>query len=164
MTLACEDKNKQDKLCYVLGIRPLTSQGEWWLARAENPAPGMESELKSAKAKIQHLEHEHKEDRNMFDYKQHEDILKAEKYKKAIFMMAREIKNLCEGKDPELSNQKDKALEKAKKDLTVIKSETMVVLDKLERAQKYNQEVTKTMNILKMVVESVREGIKKKTH
>ena len=144
------------------GLSPVREMVDFWLARAENPAPGMESELMSAKAKIQQLEHELKEDRKMFDIKHQEDILKAEKHEKVILMMAREIKNIKEGKEPEISNQKDKALEKANKELAESKNETKDVSEKLEKAYKDNEEVTNTMNILKKVVESVTDNLPEK--
>ena len=75
---------------------------ECWQARAENPATGMEAELNFAKEKLNQLEHKLKEEVKMGEVKQQEQLIQTEKYEKVIMMMAREIRNLHEEKEPEL--------------------------------------------------------------
>ena len=119
----------------------------------------MEVELKSAKEKIKQLEHEIKEDRKMSEIKHQEGVLQAEKYEEVIMKMAREIKNLQEGKDTEFADQKDKALENANKQLQEIIKEKEDLKEKLEEAVKNNEKVTQNPNILTKVVESVKGNI-----
>ena len=118
---------------------------EKWLARAKNPSSRLEAELKKAKEKIMQLEHVIEEDKKFSQIKQQEDKIQLEKHERVIMMMAREIQNLNEGKEPELVIQKE------------IDIENEELSEKLEITLKENEEMTKTINILKKVVDSVNE-------
>ena len=144
------------------GLPPVKEMVEWWMARAENPTTGMEAELKAAKARIKQLEHELKEDRKMADIKRQEEVIKMERYEEVIMMMAKEVKNLQEGKEPELVNQKNKALEEINNQLKETINEKEDVKEKLDKAVKDNEDVTKRINMLKKVVESVTDNIGEK--
>ena len=65
---------------------------EEWLARASNPTPVMDAELRSAKKKILQLEHKIKEDRKILELKQQEDNIKTERLAKVIMIRAVAIK------------------------------------------------------------------------
>ena len=130
---------------------------EEWLAKAENSATGMDGDLKAAREKIKQLKHIIEEDKKILKLKQKEDEIRAEQLEKVIRMMAREIKNLQEGKTPELVTQKDDMLKKAHKQVKEKEKENKDLAEKLESALKENEVVTKTMNTLKKVVDSVAE-------
>ena len=57
---------------------------EGWLARASNPATGMDVKLRTAQEKILKLEHKTKEERKISELKQQEDTIQAEKLEKGI--------------------------------------------------------------------------------
>ena len=128
---------------------------EGWLAKAENPATGMEVELNSAREKIKLLEHKLKEEVKIGEIKQQEETIQDEKYEKVTMMMAKEIRNLQEGKEPGLASGKDKALAEAREKLITSETEKEILEDKLEKANKVIEEVVESRNTLMKVVESV---------
>ena len=119
---------------------------ECWLARAENPATGMEAEPNFAKEKINQLEHKLKQEVKMGEVKQQEQVIQTEKYEKVIMMMAMEIRNLHEGKEPELSCGKDKSLKEAREKLTKVEAEKEMLMEKLEKAGKTIENVIESRN------------------
>ena len=129
---------------------------EGWLARASNPATGMDVKLRTAQEKILQLEHKIKEERKISELKQQEDTIKAEKLEKVIMIMAREITNLQEGKSPELSSVKDKELKNAQEKLKTMEKKIEELGEKLERADKTVEEAIESRNTLMKVVESVQ--------
>ena len=128
---------------------------EGWLAKAVNPASGMEAELQSAQEKIRQLEHKLQEERKIFELKHQEDNIQAEKHVKVIMIMAREITNLQEGKSPELARANDKVLKDAQEKVTKAEKDNKELSDRLERTCKTLEEVIETRNTLMKVVESV---------
>ena len=118
---------------------------EVWLAKAMNPSSRLEAELKAAQDKIVQLEHVIEEDKKISQIKQQEDKIKLEKHERVIMMMAREINNLNKGNEPEFVIQNETDTEK--EDLK----------EKLESTLKEKEKMTKTINILQKVVESVKE-------
>ena len=147
----CEDENK--KFIQARNMAEATERVpdevkkmfEEWLARAKNPSSRLEAELRAAKENIMQLEHVIEADKKFSEIKQQEDKNQLEKHERVIMMMAREIQNLNEGKDPELIIHKETDIEKEE------------LAEKLEIALKEQEETTKTMNILKKVVESVHD-------
>ena len=135
---------------------------EEWLARAQNPATGLEANLKKAEEKIKQLEHKMKEDKKITDIIKQEHVIQIETQENVIMMMATEIKNLQEGRESQLSDGKEKALTEALKKLTAAESERKELVKKLEETAKDNDELTKTANTLKKVVESVGNNIDEK--
>ena len=137
---------------------------ELWLARAENPASGMSDQLNTAKEKIKQLEHKLKEEVKLAEIKKQEGDIQTEKYEKVIMVMAMEIRNLQEGRDPELSNGREKVLKEAREQLATAEAENNVLNEKLEEAHKTVKEVIKSRNTLMKVVESVSntKKVKKK--
>ena len=107
---------------------------EGWLARASNPATGMDVELWTAQEKILKLEHKIKEERKISELKQQEDTIQAEKLEKVFMIMAKEITNLQEGKTPELSSIKEKELKNAQEKLEIMEKQIEELVEKLERS------------------------------
>ena len=132
-----------------------------WLAKAENPATGMDGDLKAAREKIKQLEQIIEEDKKIFKVKQQEETMRSEQLEKVIMMMAKEIRNLQESKEPELLTQIENLLRKAHEQVKEREKDIKDLAKKLENAVKENKEVTETMNTLKKVVESVTEHKKK---
>ena len=64
-----------------------------------------------------------------------------EKYEKVITMMAKEIKNLQEGKEPEITNFKNKAIGEAEKELRKKDDENKELVKKLEVAVKIKRKL-----------------------
>ena len=90
---------------------------EGWLARAENPASGLEAEVYAAREKIKQLEHAIIEGKKVAELKEQEENIKVETLEKVIMAMACEIKSLQEGNEPLLSSGKEKALKEAREKL-----------------------------------------------
>ena len=128
---------------------------EVWLARAENPAAGMEAQLNTANEKIKQLEHKLQEEFKIAEIKKQEEDIKTEKYEKVILVMAKEIKNLQEGREPELSSGREKVIKEAHEQLMKAEAEKKVLKEKLEEANKTVQDVIETRNTLMKVVKSV---------
>ena len=109
---------------------------EGWLARASNPATGMDVELRTAQERILKLKHKIKEERKISELKQQEDTIQAEKLEKVFMIMAKEITNLQEGKTPELSSIKEKELKIAQEKLEIMEKQIEELVEKLERSNR----------------------------
>ena len=133
-----------------------------WLARAENPAIGMEAELWAAREKIKQLEHNLNEKQKVSDVKEQEQNIKIEMMEKVIMAMAGELQSLQEGNEPQLSMGKTKALEKAQEGLMNAEKEKDELAEKLDKTHKTLVEVIETRNTLMKVVESVGNNVEVK--
>ena len=96
---------------------------EGWLARASNPTPGMDADLRSAREKILQLEHRIQEDKKILELKQQEDNIKTERLEKVIMIMAVEINNLHKGITSNISSVKDKDLKEAQEKIKAVEKE-----------------------------------------
>ena len=148
---------------WEIGGPPVKDLVEEWLARAENPASRMEAELKAAKERIKQLEHERREEKKILELKQVEENVKTEKFEKVIMMMAKELKNLPEGKAPEIASGKERALEEAVTKCKEVEAEAVKLAEDLKIAVKENEELTETKKTLERVVESVTANLELKT-
>ena len=64
-----------------------------WLARAENPASGMDAELQAARQKIKELKHIIREEKKMSEVNDQEKNIKIEMLEKVIMAMANELRS-----------------------------------------------------------------------
>ena len=96
---------------------------EGWLARARNPSSRMEAQLKAAEERIKQLEHEKIEEAKGAEIKQQEHKIQVDKYEKVIMMMATELKNIQEGKEPQIADERKKALEAVEEEVEKVKVE-----------------------------------------
>ena len=135
---------------------------EVWLARAMNPATELEADLKKTTEKIKQLEHELKEEKKRSEIIKQEHVIQTETQERVIMMMATEIKNLQEGRPSQISDGKDTALKETLEKLTTAETDKKKLAEKLEQKIKENEEVTKTVNTLKKVVESVGNNVDEK--
>ena len=131
-----------------------------WLARARNPASRLEAQLQETEQKLKHLEHEKKEEAKIAEIKQQEQNMKIEQYEKVIMMMANEIKNLQEGKETEIGDEKEAELKEAKEKLEMSESEKTKLASKLEDVEREKNNATEKIDILTKVVESVNKNRK----
>ena len=77
-------------------------------------------------------------------------------------MMAIEIKNLQDGKQPQLDDGKEKALKEANDLLEKLKTENSELLRKLEEEKTEKREAIDKVNTLTKVVEAVTNNAKEK--
>ena len=148
---------------WEIGGPPIKDLVEEWLARSENPASRLEAKLKAAKERIKQLGHERREEKKILELKQVEEDAKTEKFEKVIMMMAKELKNLQEGKAPEIASGKEKALEEAVKKCKEAEAEAVKLAEELKNAVKEKEELTETRKTLQKVVESVTANLEVKT-
>ena len=133
---------------------------EGWLARARNPASRMEAQLQAAEEKIRQIEHEKNEELKIHEIKHQEQKMKIEQYEKVMMMMATEIKNLQDGKQPQIDDGKEKALREANDRLEKSKMENLELLRKLEEETKTKSEALDKVSTLTKVVEAVNNNVK----
>ena len=133
---------------------------EGWLARARNPASRMEAQLQAAEGKIKQIEHEKKEEIKIWEIRHQEQTIKIEQYEKVMMMMATKIKNLQEGKPPQIDDGKEKALKEATNLLEQSKTENSELVRKLEEEEKEKIEAMEKVNTLTKVVEAVTNNAK----
>ena len=132
---------------------------EMWLARAKNPASGLEAELKKAGEKIKQLEHELQEEKKMWQIIKVEQVVQTDTRENVIMMMATEKKNLQKGRESQLSDGKEKVLKETLEKLAVAEDEKNKLAEKLEETTKDKEKGTETVNTLKKVVEPVGSNI-----
>ena len=151
-----EAKRQEEQEVRSRGIKSIV---EVWLARAKNPATGLEAELKKAADNIQQLEHELGEEKKLTEIMKQEQVIHNATQEKVIMMMAIEIKNLQEGKETQLSDGKDKVLKETLKKLTTAETEKKELTERLKETTKEKEDITETVNTLKKVVESVGNNL-----
>ena len=78
------------------------------------------------------MEHDKIEEAKGAEIKQQEHNIQMDKYVKVIMMMATELKNIQEGKEPQIANGKEKALEASEEEVEKIKAENKELEDKLK--------------------------------
>ena len=118
----------------------------------------MEAQLQEAEQKLKQLEHEKKEESKIAEIKQQEQNVKIDQYEKVIMMMAMEIKNLQDGKETEIGDEKEAVLKKAKEKLEVSETEKNELANKLEDVKRERNNAMEKVDILTKVVESVNNN------
>ena len=86
--------------------------------------------------------------------KQKEQVIQTENYEKVIMMVALEIRNLHEGKEPKLSCGKEKSPRETHEKLTNVEDKREILPEKLEKTGKTIEEGIESRNTLMKVVES----------
>ena len=78
-----------------------------------------------------------------------------EKYEKVIMMMATELKNIQEGKEPQIANGRERALEASKEEVEMCKAEKEELEEKLKDVRNDLEKAEETIKTRTQVVESV---------
>ena len=83
-----------------------------------------------------------------------------EKLEKVIMLMATEIKNLQEGKQPQFSDGNEKVLEETRELLETSNKDNAMLKEKLEEVKKERDDAAVKVDILTKVVETVNNNVK----